>query len=538
MSGDVSLGVAPDPALGAAPQRLSAYLTKHAVDLSLVAGLVCVNSFARWVTLEPIENGGDPLDAWYFVRQLAHHNDPAHAGLNHHTSRFGMHWITWLVQKLFGTHPHFYYLPQLIASAACVALVYLLGRQVHSRVAGALAATWLMQLDLFQSASCQLRRGIFETMYALLALNCLVRYLGEPDERGQRRWLVACAFSAFLGYLVELPSLYVSAGIGIAVLLARRAPRHVLIFAGVLLGLFLIETAGYAFFTKYHGRLGVLMSPRGQLGLVESAPEITTFGELIERFTEARGTTRFIYLTFFLTGPFTVWRCSPARRAVALAGLTFAFLLTVVVRSLHPVIPFEPNRTRYLLQGVPLAMVTTIALGLDVARALFTKLLALRPRWAAGSARAWRAKLELPLISGLWLLVGCDAYTERSDPHPLAEVDRVYALINDAFARNLPVIANLDAPADVKAKPRARAMSWAVKGFVQDRFLLEDDRLPDFSPTRGIGILDRYAYVPKALPPERVRELMNQHCAVRLYIRNTFVHVTPSGESLPERCGR
>ena len=38
----------------------------------------------------------------------------------------------------------------------------------------------------------------------------------------------ACACFAFLGYLVELPSLYVSAGIGIAVLLARRTPRHVL----------------------------------------------------------------------------------------------------------------------------------------------------------------------------------------------------------------------------------------------------------------------------------------------------------------------
>ena len=87
------------------------------------------------------------------------------------------------------------------------------------------------------------------------------------------------------------------------------------------------------------------------------------------------------------------------------------------------------------------------------------------------------------------------------------------------------------------ARPRARAMSWAVKGFVQDRFLLEDGQLPDFSPTRGIGLLDRHAYVPKALPPERVKELMGEHCAVRLYIRDTFVHVTPSGESLPDHCG-
>jgi hypothetical protein len=514
-----------------------AYLRRHAVELSLVAGLVCVNTFARWVMLEPIENGGDPLDAWYFVRQLAHHNDPAHAGLNHHTSRFGMHWITWVVQHLFGTHPHFYYLPQLIASSACVALTYLLGRQVHGRAAGALAATWLMQLELFHSASCQLRRGIFETMYALAALNCFVRYLDEQDERGQRRWLVACSVFAFLGYLVELPSLYVTAGMGIALLLARRPRRHVVIFAGILLGSFLIETAIYTFFTKYHGRLGVLMSPRGQLGLVESAPEITTFGELVARFTEAKGNTRLIYLTFFLTGPLTVWLASPARRAVALAGLTFAFLLTVVVRSIHPVIPFEPNRTRYLLQGVPLAMVTTVALGLDFVRALLAKLGTLRPSLAATAAPAWRAKLALPLISGLFLLVGYDAYTKRSDPHPITEIDRVYALINDAFERHLPVTALLDAPAGPNVKRRARAMSWAVKGFVEDRFLLVDGQLPDFSPTRGIGMLDRYAYVPPTMDPERVRELMRKRCSVRLYIRGTFVEAVPAGERLPDDCG-
>jgi hypothetical protein len=537
MSGEVSIGVASASVPSAATHRVSAYLRKHAVDLSLVAGLVCVNTFARWVMLEPIENGGDPLDAWYFVRQLAHDNDPARATLSHHTSRFGMHWITWVVERLFGTHPHFYYLPQLIASAACVALIYLLGRQVHGRVAGALAATWLMQLELFHSASCQLRRGIFETMYALAALNCLVRYLDEPRDREQRRWLAACAFFAFLGYLVELPSLYVSAGIGIAVLLARRAPRHVLLFAGILLGLFLIETAAYSFFTKYHGRLGVLMSPQGQLGLVESAPEITTFDELIARFTEARGNTRFIYLTFFLTGPLTVWRGPPTRRAVALSGLTFAFLLTVVVRSIHPVIPFEPNRTRYLLQGVPLALVTTVALGLDLAGALVTKLRALLPSFVTGSAGALRARLELPLISSLFLLVGCDAYTKRSDPHPIAEVDRVYALVNDAFARNLPVISELDAPTRPNMKPRARAMSWAVKGFVQDRFLVVDGRLRDFSPTRGIGMLHPYAYIPKTLAPERVAELIGEDCAVHLSIERTFVSVTPSGESLPDRCG-
>jgi len=510
------------------------------VELSLVTGLVCVNTFARWVTLEGIENGGDPLDAWYFVRQLAHVNDPAHAGLNHHTSRCGMHWITWIVQHVFGTAPHFYYLPQLFASAACVALTYLLGRQVHGRVAGALAATWLMEFDLFHSASCQLRRGIFETMYALAALNCLVRYLDEPSERGQRRWLVACAVSAFLGYLVELPSLYVSAGIGITLLLAKKPPRHVLLFAGILLGLFLVETSIYTFFTKYHGRLGVLMSPRGQLGLVESAPELTTFGDLIARFTEAKGDTKFVYLIFFLTGPLTLWRGSPERRAVALSGLTFAFLLTVVVRSIHPVIPFEPNRTRYLLQGVPLAIVTTTTLGLDIAGMLLAKLRAARPTLAGAAAwtSARRPKLELGLITALWLLVASDAFARRKEPHRIVEVDRVYSLINDAYARKLPVIADLDSQHDPNAKPRARAMSWAVKGFVEDRFLLVDGQLPDFSPTRSIGLLGRYAYLPPTLAPERVQELMDQHCAVRLYIKNTWVRTTPSGDKLPDSCPR
>ncbi|HEV8550967.1 MAG TPA: hypothetical protein VGQ57_18095, partial [Polyangiaceae bacterium] len=140
-------------------ERLRALALAYGPDASFLITLVALNAFVRWLQLEPIENGGDPLDAWYFVKQLAHEVHPATAHLNHHTSRWGMHWITWVVQHVGGPEPRYYYYPQLIASCGTIALTYLLGRQVEGKLAGALAALWLMNYGLFHAASCQLRRG-------------------------------------------------------------------------------------------------------------------------------------------------------------------------------------------------------------------------------------------------------------------------------------------------------------------------------------------------------------------------------------------
>jgi hypothetical protein len=532
-----------EPRIDAAPrgvtrEALTLWLHSRTADAVVAASLVLVNLYVRWVRLESIENGGDPLDAWFFVRQWAHGGDVLHATMNHHSARFGMHWLTWLVQSTFGTDPRYYYVPQLFASSACVALVYLLGRQVNGRVAGVVSAAWLMQLELFHGASCQLRRGIFETMYVLAAVNCLVRFLAVASDRGRNLWLAACALSAFLGYLTELPALYVAPGVALAIWLARKSPRDVLVFAGLLFALFLVETAAYALFTKYWGRLGVLMSKHGQIGMVDAAAEAVPFSYLLERFTAARLPVKLVYFAFFVSGPLAVWRGDARLRAVALAELAYVVLQTFVVRSVHPLLVFERNHDRYILLGIPPAIVVNVATVLALARRALARS---RPRLPPALLRAWTAwggVAGMVALAGVLFALVVQGREHRSEPHPLAELERTYRLVNDALARGLPVVAKLDQPVLAGQRPRARALHWGVKGFVRDEYWIEGDALPNYT-SASFGVLaPRYAYIPKRLPEERVRELMRRRCAVRLELDGTWVRAEPRAERLDSKCDR
>jgi hypothetical protein len=511
----------------------------HWQDALFLVGLVGLNAFARWVRLEPIENGGDPLDAWYFVRQWAHENHPATARLNHHTARFGMHWITWLVQVIGGTHPRYYYYPQLIASCATVGLTYLLGRQVKGKLVGALAALWLMQYGLFHSASCQLRRGIFEAMYGALAVNCLVFYLGQREERAQRRAIVACAVATFLAYLVELPSLYICPGVALAVWLARRNVKHIVIYAAVLLGLFAVETSAYLLFTHYSSRLGVLESPGGHLSLkLRGGHEGVSFNYLLERFTKALRSTQQIYYPFFVLGPLLVWRGGPKARAVALAGISYCLFMTFFVRGINPIRVFQLNGDRYLLLGVPLALVAVLA-AVQTALEFGVGRLALDLRRLPPAVRryaGWAGPVALVAVL-LWL--GRDAWDKAPIPHALEGVNQAYDLINDAYARGLPIVARLDPKRGPEPPHRSRGLHWASKGFVRDEFMMKGDTLPDFSYVSGIAVLDdKYRFVPPGLEPERARQLVDDRCAVKLKMVGSNVEVSPSSHALPARCGR
>src|SRR5262249_53112911 len=119
--------------------------------------------------------------------------------------------------------------------------------------------------------------------------------------------------------------------------------------------------ASYAIFTHYSSRLGVLESPGGHLSLkLRGGNEGVPFSYLLERFTKARASTQHIYYPFFVLAPLLVWRGGPKARAVAFAGITYAFLMTFFVRGIDPIRVFQLNGDRYLLLGVPLALVTIV----------------------------------------------------------------------------------------------------------------------------------------------------------------------------------
>ena len=99
----------------AARRQVRVWLAQYGVDIGLCVLVVSLTLFVRWASLERIESGGDPLDNWFFVKQWAHNTGVLSGYLNHHNSRFGIHWLTWIVQRVFGTHSVYYFIAPVFA---------------------------------------------------------------------------------------------------------------------------------------------------------------------------------------------------------------------------------------------------------------------------------------------------------------------------------------------------------------------------------------------------------------------------------------
>jgi hypothetical protein len=513
-------------------KRFLSFFRTHGVELSLVVALAALTLFVRLVRLEPIENGGDPLDNWYFVRQWAYDNDPGRARLDHHASRFGIHWITWIAQTLFGTHPRVYYVPQIFASTVATLLTYALGRLVSGRLVGLVAAALLLECPPFVSASSQLRPGIFQTMYALAAAVCLVRFV-DREGRAALAWLSASALFIFLAYLSHEPSAFLAPGAMLVVWLKRRNVRDLLAFSAVLGGLVLAETAAYALFTHYSSRVDVLAGSH----LTQPAPP-RTVGYLFERFTRAGPAIKLAYYPFFVAGPLLLVLRRPLReRAVVLLAGSFLFLATFFVRSVDPIVTFLAVADRYILVAVPLAYVATLQCLVVVTRGTMPRIGVSAsfdrvPSWAP-RALGWAG------AAALMVLVAWRAESMARRPHPFRTLDAIYDTLNDTYRRKLPIIGRVTARKSMRGGTlvQVRALHWVHKGFLKDEFFVENGRLPDFKYAGLPRLSKNERYLPDVpeLDAKRVETLEKQGCALRLENRGPFI-VMSRQKRFPSRC--
>jgi hypothetical protein len=511
---------------------LAAFFRKYWQDVVLLTGLLGLSVFVRWISLELIEDGGDPLDNWFFVRQWRYETDLAKTRIDHHAARMGIHWLTFLVQRAFGPEPWFYYVPTLIISNLCAVFTYLLGRQAAGKAVGVLAALLVISNGTLGEAANQLRRGIFECFYVLCALNCLVRYL-DTEGRARRRWLVAGAVAMFMGYLTELSTLYAAPGVVYVMWRKHRNLRDIVLYAAILLGLFLCETAVYLLFTQYWNRLHVLFS----FHLGRSTVVTRKFGYLFERFTKAEYPIKLAFYPFFVAAPLLLfWRRTPRYQAVILPTLAFLFLMTFLIRKLDPLMTFTSNHSRYLVAvvapafvGVCIGVVELARLGLDA----LAKLPVL-----AGQKLSPRAT-SLVLLAGAFCLMAYtgskmwDRYKRR--PDPFAQVRAYALLLNDTYERGLPIVARVTSRR--RGLARARALHWVYKGFLRDDLLVKDGGLPTFfysSVPQELSSREHFLARGK-LAPERVKELRASGCALEVS-DGSPVRIKPRVAKLPARC--
>jgi hypothetical protein len=524
-----------------------AWLARYWVDLVLCVGVVLVTLFVRWASLEPVESGGDPLDNWFWVKQWAHNTGLLSGYLNHHNSRFGIHWLTWIVQRCFGTSPVAYYVAPVFASTVCSVLLYVLGRQLASPAVGVVAVLMLLEFDGFIPASSQLRPGVFEAMYILACVNFLVLGL-KRDGRPRDIALAAAAFGAFMAWLAKEPTCFFLPGIGLVLLLGPRRVRDLAIFVGVFAFFLALETLAYNIFTQYAHRGAVIMNAHGA-----STPPARDFWFLFTRFTKAGDGWRLVYYFFFAAALALLGSARAySQKAVVLIAASFLFLSTFAFKNLNPIRLWMPMNDRYLTASIPLALAANAIVVVEAAvagRAALTRGVALvsRQRLDIAAPRAQRllTALALGLLTLVFVFKTWIVTADNRAHHPLAEMPRFYSLVSDAYARHLPIVGRVTARAKRAGRgDQARSLHWAVKGFVDERLQLDENgQLPHFSYGSSVGKLgNKWRYVP--LVPElteaSVRQLQQQasDCVLTLDDIEGIPTVSPSSADwhMPAHC--
>jgi hypothetical protein len=440
-------------------------------DALAIAALVALFLFAhRFV--DGIDVGGDAIMKWHFVRQWSYANDFKDAQWDHHMARMGVHVVTWLVQKTFGTNWRAYYVGPMFMVALQLPFVYLLAKRFGGRLASVLSALVVTYLPSVQITVSQLLPDGFVGAYALIGTYLLVRFK-EAGPRGRLPWLVGLSFVAFAGYLAKETFFFFYPGFVVALWLTRRKVRDVAIFLGALLLQLGLETACYATFTNYSSRLAIVRA-KHLAGIGDDPPVVLSISGFLKPFDALDGEWRSLLL---VAGVGAIWllvfnrRRTVQGRALVLVGLSHVALLSVSTQALQRPLP------RYMDPALPFA-----ALCAGIVSAVFLRraagLLTQVPgavgeicSRARGLLQRWQVALGAVFVTlGLvgWLTYQHQVRFPILDG--LAHGAVMARLANRTYERNLPLV-----------DPRTgKVLAAFYSVYLDDKALARDGVLPSF----------------------------------------------------------
>ncbi|HVW29351.1 MAG TPA: glycosyltransferase family 39 protein [Polyangiaceae bacterium] len=536
MSGDTTSGELPgvlrnSPSLGARAARVAsgvvAWLSENAADIVMATSLGALTALVVTLNLEGIGSGGDAIRKWDFVREWFYANSFRHAAWDHHMARFGVHWLTYLVQRFLGRGPAMYYAPGLITVTFQTMCVYACGKRLGGRLAGVAAALLLAVFKPTISAGSQLMPEVFSATYAMFAFYLYLRY-HDAAGRAKTAWLVAMSVVLFVGYLGKETTVFFYPGFVVAIWLGGgKRVRDVGIFVGVIgLGV-LLETACYRAFTEYANRMAVIVAnhtPDDNAGPRD-------FWELFNRFVKLDEPWKIGIYTFLPIG-FTVAVFSKSRRVWAAYAVTmgYLFLLVFGVRRLHPFAVWHSFRVRYF---------DVLAPFVQLFAGLFVALLARELLSQSGKAQArfvkrfdssrWAASAVVVLVA----LFGTVSYAIAA-PHLSDHVFKFNAEISDiatdAYVRGLPIVSTRD--------PRATWVVYSV--LIDDKLLAKHGKLPPFDDVKIVDgdrfwlVKDRDRY-----DLDKLRRLQRARCVVEVTVKKPApISVVRPMHRLPASCDR
>jgi len=329
-------------------------------DWLIVSFLVAFTLIFRLLTMQMINVGPDEIDYWYCAKILF--SKIPYGELNHRNIRWGIILPTFLIQRIFGTHPIVYIFGPVILSCLQSYFTYDLGKRLFNRGAGILAVLLLTTFPYMIRTGSQIRPGIFSLTYLLVAFWVIVRNLDAfQTEKGWRGSVIAAAAMVFCAYQTKITNLYFLPFFAVTIYtIAAKRLKPLVMFLVLLAAAYLIEHLLYLFVTGAHcGRLSIITRTHLDPGYIEEF-EHNTFLGLFDRFnnTDFPLLWKLGFLFYFLASGFLAfrWKGDDKRlwnRLFLLLVISFTLFLTFAVKSIRPLVPLEPYQNRYFTPILP-----------------------------------------------------------------------------------------------------------------------------------------------------------------------------------------
>jgi 4-amino-4-deoxy-L-arabinose transferase-like glycosyltransferase len=329
-------------------------------DWLIVSFLVAFTLIFRLLTLQMINVGPDEIDYWYYAKILF--SKIPYGELNHRNIRWGIILPTFLIQRIFGTHPIIYIFGPIMLSCVQSYLTYDLGKRLFNRGTGILAVLMLTVFPYMIRTGSQIRPGIFSLTYLLAAFWVIVQNLDAfRTEKGWWGAVVAAAALVFCAYQTKITNLYFLPFFAVTVYsVAGKRLKPLAMFLVLLAAAYLVEHLLYFLgIGAPFGRLSIITATHLESSYAEDLERCTFLG-LFDRFSNKDFPLvwKVVFLLYFVSAVFLAfrWKGSDKRlwnRLVAVLVFSFTFLLTFAVKSIRPVIPMEAFHNRYFTPLLP-----------------------------------------------------------------------------------------------------------------------------------------------------------------------------------------
>jgi len=462
-------------------------------DAFILFLLLFLTLWVRLSTQMMIHTGVDERDYWYSAKALT--QGLPYPDLTHRTVRWSIILPVAAVQLVFGTHPVVYYIAPLLNALLQVLLLYLLGRLLKSRFTGVIASVFLVFFPYQIRAASQVRPEIFSITYILITLYF---FFIATRNTGRKRiaWLLLSSAMMFLAYESKITNLFFLPGLFLCLLLYgdRYRIRDCFVFGGLLLFLFVCETAIYAMTTQYaFGQLSVILA--NHLSSDYMVP-LSGFLDLFKRYS-IKNMELYWQVPFAVFAALSVYYLGRSKnrdvKILVVTSLGFFFFLTFTVSSLHPLMAAEDFIARYFCAVLPFVFLVMAWFIEDSFRARMSKLASYR-KFGPTSLFSLAVISSCAAVSFVFSLplVPRSARQYAHSPievtdHPFVQTVRYYRELNSAWNEGRAVVS-----------PAGNAGNNAVE--TASKFFLSMDtyregRAPEpvLSPygTAGVHVLSR-----------------------------------------------